>query len=100
MSYGLNPIIFRKANNHLELATKIALTAMKKYEHNFSRIIACCISPVDAGIYQAFLDYLTSLCTETVLQLSELHLSVSQYRLLLLTLRDLQYPLDKQRLFQ
>ena len=40
----------------IEPATKIALTAMKKYEHNFSRIIACCFSPTDAGIYQALLD--------------------------------------------
>ena len=40
----------------IEPATKIALTAMKKYEHNFSRIIACCFSQADAGVYQTLLE--------------------------------------------
>ncbi len=40
----------------IEPATNIALTAMKKYEHTFTRIIACCFSEADRGVYQALLD--------------------------------------------
>lgn len=40
----------------MEAATKIALTAMKQYEDRFTRIIACCFSAADVGVYQALID--------------------------------------------
>jgi O-acetyl-ADP-ribose deacetylase len=40
----------------MEAATKIALDTMKKYEHSFTRIIACCFSAADVAVYQALLE--------------------------------------------
>ena len=39
----------------LELATQIAITAMKEYEKNFKRIIACCFQENDTLLYKAIL---------------------------------------------
>lgn len=40
----------------IESATSIAIAAMKKYEKDFERIIACCFSADDAAVYQRLLD--------------------------------------------
>lgn len=37
-------------------ATKIALTAMRQYEHTFTRINVCCFSAADTDIYHGLLD--------------------------------------------
>ena len=61
VSEGFNEIAFPAISTGIygypiESATKIALTAMKKVEHTFTRIIVCCFSQADVDVYQALLD--------------------------------------------
>ncbi len=61
MSKGFKEIAFPAISTGIygfpiEPAAKIALEAMKKYEHTFTRIIVCCFTAADSDIYQALLD--------------------------------------------
>ncbi len=57
MSEGLRKIAFPAISTGVygypvESATSIAVAAMKKYENDFKRIIACCFSAADAAVYK------------------------------------------------